>query len=61
MFGLLNTREAGQALRIAEGTLRRWRSERRGPDWIKLGRKIFYDPVELQEYLEKCERRTQEE
>ena len=50
--GLLTPREASEALGIPEGTLAQWRSQRRGPPYIKLeGRLVRYRVSDLESYL----------
>lgn len=47
---LLNYREAAEALRVSEITLRRWVSQKRIPH-IKLGYTVRFDPEELRQYV----------
>jgi hypothetical protein len=46
--------EAGAAvfLGIAPATLRNWRSQGRGPQYIRLGRRIVYRREYLEQYLD---------
>jgi predicted DNA-binding transcriptional regulator AlpA len=49
---LLTPKETAGFLGIPEGTLAQWRSQRRGPPYIKLeGRLVRYRALALQEYL----------
>lgn len=49
---LLTTKQAGKFLGVPPGTLAQWRSERRGPPYIKLeGRLVRYRAADLQDYL----------
>src|SRR5437660_516777 len=34
-------------------TIRRWRSLRQGPAWVKVGRSIFYSKAEILRYLDR--------
>ena len=48
----MDTKEASAYLRelgtpFSPGTLEVWRSQGRGPRYIKLQRKVFYDPADL--------------
>lgn len=56
MPDLLNEREAAGLLRLARHTLRDWRSEGRGPRFIRLGSgkraSIRYDLSDLQSFIE---------
>ena len=48
----LDHREAAGYLGIADQTLYNWRSQERGPDYIRLGRKIAYLRSDLDKFLE---------
>jgi predicted DNA-binding transcriptional regulator AlpA len=49
---LLICREAAEFLGVPVGTLAQWRSQRRGPPYIKLeGRLVRYRQVDLDTYL----------
>ncbi len=49
---LLTPQEAAQFLGVLVGTLAHWRSERRGPPYVKLeGRLVRYRLSDLEEYL----------
>jgi excisionase family DNA binding protein len=43
--------EAAAYLRIPVGTLRKWRSEGRGPTSVKLGRRVLYDQADLDRWI----------
>jgi hypothetical protein len=47
----LTVRETAAYVRLAAGTLNSWRSAGRGPRFIKLGRKILYDTVDLDQWI----------
>lgn len=49
---LLTTAEAAKYLRLGAHTLNQMRRENTGPDYVKLGRKVFYRQVELDKYIE---------
>lgn len=50
--GLLSPGEAAEFLGIPEGTLAQWRSQRRGPSFLKLeGRLVRYRVADLEAYL----------
>lgn len=38
-------------LRLPEKTLRKWRSERTGPTWLKIGRHVRYEPQQIRIWL----------
>jgi hypothetical protein len=48
----LNEREAAQFLHCSVALLRRWRCERRGPRWTKVGRLVRYPRSWLEEFVE---------
>ena len=48
----INEIEAAKVLDMAIQTLRNWRSQRKGPPYIKLGRAVRYDPADIKKYLE---------
>ena len=47
----MNERDAAAYLGVSIFTLQRWRCERRGPAFRKLGRAVRYSPEALDEYL----------
>ena len=50
--GLLTPKEASEFLGIPEGTLAQWRSQRRGPQYVKLeGRLVRYRITDVEAYL----------
>jgi len=49
---LLTPHEAAEFLRVPESTLAQWRSQRRGPRFVKLERRLVrYRASDLEEYL----------
>ncbi len=52
---LLTPKQAAEFLCIPEGTLAQWRSQRRGPAFIKLeGRLVRYRTRDLENYITGC-------
>ena len=52
---LLTPAQAAEMLGIPEGTLAQWRSQRRGPTFIKLeGRLVRYRARDLEGYIAGC-------
>lgn len=49
-------REAARELLQSLRTLRLWRSLRKGPSWVKIGRKIFYSRSALLSWIANQER-----
>ena len=50
---LVNTRNAGEILGRSAATLKRWRTEGVGPNWIELQGRVSYDVNVLLEYIQK--------
>jgi hypothetical protein len=48
---LVDAKEAAQLLHRPESTLKRWRYEGVGPDWILVEGRVMYDKAVLREYL----------
>lgn len=46
----LNTTVAAEFLGLSPGTLEVWRSLGRGPKFAKLGRRVLYDPADLEAF-----------
>ena len=55
---LLNTEEAARYLRLSPRTLERYRITGEGPEFLKVGRLVFYEPHKLDEWLERRRRRS---
>jgi len=53
---LLTVEEVAALLKIPTATLYQWRSRRTGPNSLKVGRHLRYDPAELQAWLAECGR-----
>jgi hypothetical protein len=49
--GLMTTAEAAQYLRLAPQTMVKWRSLGAGPDFVRVGGRVFYRRIELDEYI----------
>ncbi len=50
---LMTEEETATALRCTKAALRRWRRERRGPRFVKLGRLIRYCQSDLEDFVDK--------
>ena len=50
---LVNTRKAAEILGRSAATLKRWRYEGIGPNWIELEGRVSYDVNVLLEYIQK--------
>jgi len=51
MSTLLMEEDVAKQLNVSVATLRRWRLERRGPQFIKVGSLVRYRPEELEAWL----------
>jgi len=47
----LKVREAATRLGLSASTLNKWRTQGRGPRYVKLGRSVFYRPADLDAWL----------
>jgi hypothetical protein len=55
LMPLWSTAELGRFLSVPVRTLRGWRALGVGPGWLRIGRTIRYDPVEVRRWLsEEC-------
>lgn len=50
-YRLLQPAEAAYTLGVEETTLSNWRSQRRGPDWVKVEGLVKYTPEAIHEYI----------
>ena len=46
----VNTPKAAKILGLKSGTLEVWRHQGRGPRFKKIGRKVFYDVIDLETF-----------
>ena len=53
----LNTDQAGSYLGLSPSTLRRMRVTGEGPRYSKAGRRVIYDPCDLDEWVQERKRR----
>ena len=51
---LLNEHEAAEHLNLSVKTLRLWRRIGKGPDFLKLGDSVRYEPSTLAEWKDHC-------
>ncbi|HEY0113057.1 MAG TPA: helix-turn-helix domain-containing protein [Allosphingosinicella sp.] len=47
----LRVREAASRLGLSASTLNKWRTQGRGPKFVKLGRAVCYRPADLDAWL----------
>lgn len=51
MIELINAKHTAQHLCVTEGTLAKWRLKGVGPKFLRVGRRIAYDPRDVQTWL----------
>jgi predicted DNA-binding transcriptional regulator AlpA len=49
---LISERRVGATLGFSKRTLQRWRQENKGPLWVKIGRRIYYDEDKLKAWIQ---------
>lgn len=54
---LLTADEVAEILGVHKQTVSVWRKEKRGPRYLKIGNRVYYDPQDLDAWLES--RKTQ--
>ena len=52
MLELLNAKHTAKHMCITEGTLAKWRLTGEGPKFVRVGRRIAYDPKDVAEWLD---------
>jgi predicted DNA-binding transcriptional regulator AlpA len=61
LVALLSAKEAAKVLSLAVQTLAKMRVQGGGPRYVKLGRRVCYDPIDLSEWIELNKRRNTSE
>ncbi len=56
---LLTERQVAEMLSISVATLRRWRSQKKPPEWTKLGSSVRYRTEAIRHFVEESHRATQ--
>lgn len=51
-FGVLSPADLSALIGVDERTLAVWRSQRRGPDFVKLGRTVLYHRADIVTWME---------
>jgi excisionase family DNA binding protein len=51
MLNLLTEREVAKQIKVSLASLRKWRLERRGPQFVKVGALVRYRSEDLEEWL----------
>lgn len=52
MHDLLNTKDAAPRAGVSPGTLENWRTQGVGPKFIKAGKRVLYDPADIEAWKE---------
>jgi hypothetical protein len=55
---LITQADAATYLHVGERTLERWRVTGTGPEYVKVGKKVFYTAPLLVEFVDKCQRQS---
>jgi predicted DNA-binding transcriptional regulator AlpA len=50
-LNLLSELELADALGVEERTLQMWRQQQRGPDYVKLGKQVFYRCEDVRDWI----------
>lgn len=50
-MGILTPADVAKLLDVTEQTLAQWRSEKRGPNYTRLGKGVFYRADDLQKWI----------
>lgn len=53
--GYLTTEEMAHELRVHRTTLAKWRMQRRGPPFVKMGNRVLYNVERFRDWLEQSE------
>jgi len=54
LTALLSAEEVASITGLSVETLAQWRSQKHGIPYLKIGRAVRYDPIDVQSYLEGC-------
>jgi excisionase family DNA binding protein len=54
MEHMLTPEQVSEVTSLSLDTLAQWRSQKRGIPYLKMGRAVRYDPVDIKAYLERC-------
>lgn len=54
MPDMLTPERVSEITGLSLDTLAQWRSQKRGIPYLKMGRAVRYDPVDIKAYLERC-------
>ena len=57
----VDTRRAAELLGMSNRTLEKWRGQGTGPPFLKLGRRVLYSVVDLEEWIRSRRRRSTSE
>jgi predicted DNA-binding transcriptional regulator AlpA len=54
MTALLKESEVASWLNVSLAALQRWRFEGRGPQFVKIGASVRYDPAKVRDWIASC-------
>jgi predicted DNA-binding transcriptional regulator AlpA len=52
MIGLISENELASLLDVKPQTLQTWRMQKTGPDFVKLGKNVFYRKLDVETWVE---------
>jgi predicted DNA-binding transcriptional regulator AlpA len=61
MTPVIQEEKAAELLGLSVRTLQRFRVQGRGPQFVKLGKRVFYREADLERYLDTCLRSSTSE
>lgn len=50
---LLSPEDLAERLRVSTSTLKRWRHDKYGPKYLRIGKRVFYMEAEVATWIEK--------
>ena len=50
---LLNEHEVAEILNVSAPTLRKWRWEGKGPQFVKVGHRVAYKSIDIESYIDR--------
>lgn len=52
-LNLLPVSAVSELLKVSPQTLAIWRCQKKGPDYVKLGRSVYYRPQDIEAWIER--------
>ena len=51
-LGMISQEELGDMLGVSKGTLREWRKKKKGPDFVRVEKSVFYRLKDVEAWVE---------